>query len=349
MPYALSDSQMRDQGPPIIYDNTMFGYGAACWRRFYWFWRGLDYKIKPAYFITGQAHQEALDSWYSYGDADRAHEAIDRVWEASSAIPQNNDTPATNHALLDYYIQAYPTEPFRVVILDQQGKGRTTELGFQFPLAGTGGCFLGGAIDGYLDWGHYGLLVLENKTTGTYITDKYLNQWYFSFQVSQYYWALTQMVEKVWGTLMNVASKKLKVAELEGAKDNAPVPEGIFSRTLQSRSPAAMEQFVANCAYFIDEFKRQWDYWIWPMTRNPIECVGGIGKSPCPYQALCKTEMLPWEIEDPIDITRGLLTYREKPWLPWERGEPDIKLEAPEELRGMKSLEEKVAYLRTKD
>lgn len=346
--YFLTDDQMRDAGPPKIYDNTMFSYAEACWRRFYWFWRGLDYKIKPAYFITGQAHQEALDAWYSYKDPDRAHAAIDKVWEGSGAVPQYNDTPETNHALLGYYIQAYPQENFNVILLTQPDGTATTELGFQFPLSKTK-CYLAGAIDGYLDWGHYGLMVLENKTTSTYLNDKYIAQWSFSFQVSQYLWALNQLLENVWGTLMNLACKKMKIAALRGWNSGEPVPDGLFARTLEKRSPLQMEQFEENCRYFISEFHRMWDLWLWPMTRNPIECVGGIGKAPCPYQALCKQNALPWEIEDPIDVTQGMLKYRESKWTPWERGEPDAVIEAPEEVAGMRSLEEKANYLRSKD
>lgn len=337
----LTDQEMRDKGPPKTYDNTMITTAEACWRKFYWFWRGLDYASKPPFFVTGQAHQEALDAWYCTGDVSAAHLAIGHVWARENTYETDRDNAEINHTLIDMYTTAYPTERFQVQVIESL-TGSTIELGFKFPLPGTR-AFLAGAIDGYLDWSGYGLLVLENKTSGIYLSDNYLRQWSFSFQVTQYLWALSQIVPAK-GVLMNIACKRITQKARQAFAAHGEVPDGIFARSLETRSEQQLQEFVANCRSAIRQFEYQFSEWIWPKTRNPIECVGGIGKSPCPYQHLCSIDQWPWELSDPVDAAQGQLCWRKERWKPWQRGDKHTTTnELPESFQ---ELDKTVTYHR---
>ena len=167
----------------------------------------------------------------------------------------------------------------------------------------------GGSLDAYLEWPGYGLLVLENKTTGSYLTDNYIDSWSFSSQVTQYIWYLTQLQGKeIFGCLMNMACKRIPKKK---------TPDALFARDLQKRSPFQLEEFEEEVFAQIKDIEKEWNRWLWPRTRNHVECAGGIGKSPCLFRPLCKAQTKPWDLEDPTSF-EGIV-WREGPWEPWKR------------------------------
>jgi len=321
-----TDEEMRKERFPQTWDNTMGTQG--CPRKFYWFWRGIDYKVRPAYFTFGQAWQEGIEAWYVYQDlrfearTQAMLTAIYDCWNNSGSIESGVNTIDNLTHLAMWYAVEYDRELWNPVLL-----GDKMELGFKFPLSGTD-CVLAGALDGYIQWEGYGALILENKTTGTYLNDNYINGWDFSSQVTQYIWALNQILgdEEVFGCLMNMASKRITQKAKTAWSTHGMVPDGIFGRSLQKRDEFQLEKFEEQWRWVIREYQRYWDNWFWPMTKDHIQCVGGIGKSPCLYKPLCLQPQEPWEIEDPLSVSHDFAP-RKNVWTPWDRGEKEKKNE----------------------
>jgi hypothetical protein len=319
----LTDKSMREAGPPVSYDNTMLVSIDNCKRKFYFFWRGLDYEVTPSYFTFGRAWQEGLSAWYGTKGAigvrlNAALSVATNLWNDEGSPEVRNDTLENLKMLLLFYAVEYETENFEILTLDDQ-----VELGFEVPafkLEGTE-ISLSGAIDGYLSWKSYGKGVLENKSSGMYLTDQYLSQWSFSSQVSQYLWGLRQILgEEPFGCLMNCACKRLSQKAKNEFKLSGTIPEGIFARNLEKRSKFQMEEFEKGCRRIIKEIFVEWHSWDWPKCRDPIYCVGGIGKSPCLFKNLCLLDADPWDLEEEDLLGQGI-KWREESWEPWKRGE----------------------------
>jgi len=315
-----TDEEMRSAGPPERYDNTMLTTSDSCMRKFYFFWRGLDFKQKPSYFTFGSAWQRGQEVWYTTpGEIeDRLGAAItaaEQYWEDDGGIENNNDTKENLKYLLMFYAIEYETESWQIIA--PAGK---MELGFEFPIEGTP-YYLCGAIDGYISWPGYGLLVLENKTAGVYLGDSYMSQWSFSPQVTQYFWGLGKATgEEPFGVLMNIASKKLTKKAIQEFKQNMVLPENIFMRNLEKRSRFQIEEFEDHTIAAIREIVREWDRWLWPKTKDHMQCSGGIGKSPCLFKRLCLADIHPWEMEEQ-ELLGPEIKWRGEKWEPWKRGE----------------------------
>lgn len=319
------DKEMRESSPPESFDNTVLTSFDKCNRALYWFLRGVDYLQTPAYFTWGRAWQEGLEAWYCTEGSTTARATAGLVkaclaWEEDSPVEKGNDTLENLKFLLLVYFFTYPSEKWEVIKLQQDG-GIHMELGFQFPFkVGAQEVVLSGAIDGYITWPGQGFLVLENKTSGPPLNEQNIAQWSWSSQVTQYIWALRQIHgDKVLGTLMNLAHKNLLVKEKEAFKKNKTIPENKFARDLQKRSPWQIEEYLKETSLTIQNIWREWERWLWPKTREHLTCVGGYGRTACPYRWLCQIQIPFGEIEDPAQERYGL-KWREQKWEPWNRG-----------------------------
>lgn len=305
--------------PPREFDNTMLTSADECMRRLLLFWSGLEAVEEPAYFAFGRIWQDTLAVWYTTsGDTATRLAAglsfIDQAWADSGARADGVNNPDNLRYLLLFYAIEYGKEPWEVLAL----KGRM-ELGFSFPLSGTPWS-LTGALDGYINWPPYGLLLLENKTAGLYLNDQYMSQWGFSPQVTQYLWGLTQLLgEAPFGALMNCASKRISDKAKAEFKKSGAVPENIFMRNLEKRSAFKLKEFETHTRLLIEDIVREWERKVWPKTKNHQLCVGGIGKSPCPFRRLCLADSEPWEMDE-ASLLMSDLKWRDGPWEPWKRG-----------------------------
>ena len=306
----MKDQEMREAGPPQEFDNTMITSYLSCPRKKYWWWRGLDFQITPSYFIWGRAWGATLNSWHgSVGE-----EKIVRIANALNAGKEifmeqdgmeftegSNDTEKNLENTFIQYTEVYgEEEPW-----EQMG----SELGFNLPIKGTE-IFYAGSIDAYIHWKKYGLFNREDKSTGGYITQGYLESWKHSSQVSGYYWGLRQILEEEpFGVLMNIASKRPRKE-----------PDLRFQRSLEQRSEWQIEKFISETVKIADMIRGEWDTWLWPKwgERDPYECAGGPGKAKCLYRRLCLMEMEPWELEESYDFSQEF-QWRKGKWTPWER------------------------------
>jgi len=318
--FPQAELVLRRAGPPRRYDNTMRVLFHQCQRKFYW-WkiRKVDYLIRPSYFSWGSAWHIIKGHWYSHPDSkaepfspewkNAALEALTiglAFWDNSGAIESKLDTRDNLIRLWKAYILSYPTENWKLV------KGGA-ELGWLWSLPRQGGqvspYFLGGSMDGYIDWEDLGLMVLEEKTTGIWLSDFFMMQWKFSSQITGYIWYLTQLLGEVGGALINTVTKQNVAAAKTGI-----TPQ--FARQIETRSEDDLFEFEHDWRRDIEAIERSWDRWHWPKTTDTINCTGGIGKSPCPYKGLCLSG-LPPSLVDPLAFPN--LTYREEKWEPWKR------------------------------
>ncbi|KKN39831.1 hypothetical protein LCGC14_0739430 [marine sediment metagenome] len=304
----MTPEELRSQGPPTTLDNTLRSMYRGCPRKDYWFLRGYDYKegTKPAYFIFGSAFTEMQDYWYkNLGDDEGALKAGKEYWEIHIEGKETfkPDNLETLEGLWKLYIERYPSEPWNLI---------AGEVGWRFPIGERDGRILwyGGSMDGYVEWPGYGFLVLENKTTGGWLSRPYLAQWAYSPQVTGYIWGLTQLKgEEIFGCLMNLSCKNLP-----GPRAKRTTAQ--FARPLEQRSTVALEEFEAEV---IDDFRlisEEWDRWIWKKTIDPGECVGRPGRSACLFRYICRTP-IPFEEIDPLTF-QGI-KLRKGVWEPWKR------------------------------
>lgn len=293
---------------PTTFDNTMLATWATCPRRLYWFLRGLDYKERPAYFTWGTAFGAAVNAWHaSVGQPKRdrvlsSMVEIDRYWIDSPLAIDLNSKDNLLNCFLGYTEVYGEEEPWTILY---EGK----ELGFTLPIPGTE-FFYAGAIDGGISWPGFGNLVLENKTTGQYITEGYSAQYEHSTQITGYFWAFAEIVGEPFGVYVNSTSKrKRKEKDLQ------------YHRQLTKRGKYETEYFLRDTKALIEDILREYDQWKWPKygQRNPMNCAGGAGRSPCLYRRLCTMEFEPWDLdEEGYDFSSEFGT-REK-WEPWNRG-----------------------------
>lgn len=312
----MLDNELREQEFLKTWDATLLSMTWKCPRELYWFLRRVDYnsESKPPYFVWGAAFQEILTKWYLMSPEKRQDNAVNAIGESLKAglaywdKECGMDKPPldTREGLIkvfEAYVDFYPIEAWRVV----EGGG---ELGWEWPLASTP-YFLGGSLDGYVDWPGYGLLVLENKTTGQYLSDSFVSQWAFSPQITNYIWYLTQLHQKkAFGCLVNMITKVIP-----GPKAKWTTPR--FTRSLESRSEIALNQFEKQVLFTISRAKDYWTNWYFPKTFNHINCSGGAGISPCKMKRLCLLDEPFTELDPPSMYT--YLKYRTEAWEPWKR------------------------------
>jgi len=316
------EKQAREAGPPKLFDNTLRTTFHGCQRKYYW-WaiRQVDYITKPSYFSFGSAWHEIKGSWYlSHSEADlepkspewtlASMKALSKgldFWDNSGSLPDKKGNSRENlMALWGKYIQSYPTEPWKLV------KGGA-ELGWLWPLPTKGGrpsgYFLGGSLDGYINWPGFGLMPLEEKTTSIWLSDFYIMQWRFSSQITGYIWYLTNLLgsERVHGALINMATKQI-------VKGTGTTPQ--FARTLETRSEDDLLEFESDWRRDIEDIERSWDRWHFPKTTDTINCTGGIGKTACLYRGFCLSGLEPSQL-DPSTFPN--MTIRSESWEPWKR------------------------------
>lgn len=316
----MDDRELFAKGPPEAVDNTILSNWTTCRRRLYWFLRGLDYKSIPAYFVYGRCFGTAVNIWHGRNGEDpleRIAEAVNaaqEIWQAEAPLEVNgNDTWEGFKEMFKQYCGHYgKTEPWSMAY-------RTGEKGFSLPLPSFPSVFYAGAMDAPILWKPYGMMVREDKTTGSWVNQGFMDQWDYSTQVTGYIWAGRSIVEGMSNRCyMNVAGK---TPRYEGqGKAKRPAPELRFSRYLTERTEDQLERFVAETGRLAREIWQEWEKgsWNWDKTgmRNQINCTGGMGRSRCLYSSLCKLDLEPWEMEEHNFLDE--FTWRGK-WAPWER------------------------------
>jgi len=315
----MRDDELRAAGPPKNFDNTLGATYCECPRKWYWWKRGFNYQSRPSYFSWGSAWGIMQGFWYSskgpysaagssdFLEAQAVAQNLGKAYwlDSGSVEKPPNDTLDNLLSLFEAYTETYENEPFELV-------PGGAEKGWLWPLEGTP-YFLGGAIDQYIKWESFGTLVKEDKTLGGYLTDNYIRQWAFANQVTGYIWYVNKVLgEECFGCLMNMASKTPR-----GPKSTAKTPR--FARVLEKRTEEQLKEFEIDWLHRIHRIEDSYSNWYWPKSMNPINCTGGVGKSPCLYQPLCLSPMHFTEL-DPLQFP-GIVEDN-TPWEPWYWKDP---------------------------
>ena len=308
----MNDKELREGGPPKRFDNTILSNFCDCDRKLYWFLRGLDYKETPSYFTFGRCYGTACNVWHSSQGlgilpkkrlAD-ALVAAQKIWDEECPAEHDVNNWQTFFEVFKEYVVNYgEKEPWEMVY----GKG---EKGFALPLPGAPeGVEYCGAIDAPILWKPYGMLIREDKTTGDWVNQKFLDQWDFATQVTGYVWAFESVIGECFGGYMNIAGKKKR-----------KIPEDRFARYLTKRTEDEIQRFLEETVRLVEGIWREWDSgaWNWDKKgkRNQMTCTGGMGRSRCLYASLCSLDLEPWELEEYNFLDE--FTWRGK-WAPWER------------------------------
>ena len=280
----LTDSELRSYGPPTTFDNTLLSQYEECPRKFYWFLRGVLPSEEPIWFVAGRAWQRALVKWYERPDGEKServqecYREIDNEFSASSvsleSLHDEKRNPENLKNLFDRYVTEFPSEPWEPLAM---------EVGFVLPFYQSP-WMLGGALDGYIDWKSQGLFVLENKTTSSWLNERYRRQWHRDTQITQYFWALRELVENPAGVLMNHAS--LDIPKRSSTKRE------LFMRHLEYRSEEQMNQFIHRTFDLLNGISAEW-------LKSPAQsfschgqmCYGKLAFGPCLYAQLCDSDI----------------------------------------------------------
>lgn len=310
----MDDKELREKGPPEDFDNTILSNWTGCHRDLYWFLRGLDYKETPGYFVFGRAFGSSCNIWHS-SEGDRVKDRLEaalatgkKIWEKECpAEHETNNWETFEEVFKEYVVNYGEKEPWTMLY----GKG---EKGFALPLPGAPqGVKYCGAIDAPILWKPYGMLSREDKTTGDWVNQKFLDQWDYATQPTGYIWAFETVIGECFGCYMNIAGKKRRKE-----------PSDRFARYLTKRTEGELERFMEESVRLVEEIWREWDcgQWNWDKTgkRNQMICVGGMGRSRCLYASLCALDLEPWELEEYSFLDE--FTWRGK-WAPWERDGED--------------------------
>jgi hypothetical protein len=314
----MNDTELQESPFPVTWDNTMRQLAVSCPRKLYFFLRGFDYPAttRPAFFAWGSAWEEILATWYSGGPAitepgtaayqTQAYLALQmglELWDSAAIEDKGVNKRASLEPIWRSYLETYPVEPWTLV----EGGA---EAGWTFPLAGTP-YYLGGSLDGFIDFPPYGKMILENKTDGGYLSDNYVESWSFSPQILGYIWYGRKILgADVYGALVNLATKNLP-----GPRSKWTTPR--FKRSIVRPSDQRLAEFEEHAAWHIDKIKRDhWDAWYWPQSLDKNQCCGGIGLSPCLFKPLCVSG-LPLNALNVLDFPT--ISERSGPWQPWLR------------------------------
>jgi hypothetical protein len=301
---------MPDFDFPVTWDNSMRSLGKSCARKLYFFLKGYETKSSKSYFVWGSAWHKIMDMWYKYAGLNEETKFITSLKQGldyyddniGEQEPSRTDTRDNLITAFRYYVERYEADPFKLI----EG---ASEQGFQWPLQGTD-YFYAGSMDGYIEWNPYGFLVLEHKTTSEYLSDGFIGQWEFSPQVTGYHWYLSKLHEDTYGVLVNMITK-----QIPSAKSNWTTPR--VHRVLIRKTEDQLIEFEYDVVQDIYLFKRFYETEYWPKTTNPRNCVGGPGKSACPFKRICST---PVDFKN-VDLSiYDHLRIREEAWRPWLRG-----------------------------
>lgn len=310
----MTDQEFRQLGPPLIWDNSMRSTLYKCPRKFYWFLRGYVSETKESFFSYGSAIHKALELWHSTYDKEEAETSLTKLWIDSGAQDKGLDNLQGLITKFRRYTDAYgQEESFKVLQAEQGWKLPLSQNIHGLPIQ------LGGSIDAEILWLPTNeVMVREDKTTGGYLSDSYVEQWSYSTQVTGYCWYAFK-TDKTPSCIINMMTKNTP-----GPRSKWSTPE--FFRLHIFKNPVELstfeDDFITEISNFISHY---WDKRHWPMSgrTDSRNCTGGMGISRCPYITLCKTDSIYNYTEiEPLELTT-VLQLRKTSWEPWKRGKTE--------------------------
>lgn len=293
-------------GPPDCIDPTMGSAMDECPRRFYWrHIRGVTPLTEPDYFVSGRAWDAALGEWFNPKEPNEkarfkaAAQAMQRTYDTSRCAYFHPKRTVENlFALFSKYVLEMGDVQFKVL---------DSNVGFKLPYKDF---WLGGEIDRYTEWPHYGVVVEEEKTTLNYPEKKGWDNYVEGFklgryanQIKHYTWAVMQITGEIWGVRVHISSLDIPA--------RSTTKRTLFEQVWIKFTDDELLDYLSLCEQRMERILRCWETWTWPKAGH--HCTGGWGFSKCEYAPLCRMKAPLHLIEVPFN------EYLEgEPWRPWD-------------------------------
>ena len=258
-----------------VFDNTMLDAFLRCPRYYYYRHvlcitsRGV--KIAAQFGIGIHA---ALDIHYMGGDLEQM---VKTFLEHFKSEGDRYRTPEVGISILSYYHDSYPVEneAFEVIHVE-----KPFEIILGTTLRGKPLHYYG-RIDLVGDLNHYGIVVIDHKTT-TVMGDAYMESKDPNRQFCGYIIAADEYYENVYGAMLNAIGIP-RVTKKDGIKE----PD--VRREVTTRSRWDKAEWVSDTRNIVESIDRCTETTVWP-KHAPNACRKW--NIPCSYMSLCKQKVL---------------------------------------------------------
>jgi len=279
----MKNNQSFVDGLQVYWDATSLELAQTCLRKYYYAMiEQIAPEEKSVHLIFGGIYAKALEHFYKYraagDDYDAAlckvvREALNASWDRENEKPIFfNDTKKTRVALIRtivWYLEQFGHETDEGLKTYHLSDGKpAVELSFAIEIDQD---FV---YCGHLDrvcWMGDDLYVLDQKTTGSSLTNYYFNQFDTSLQMTGYSFAGKATLQS-----------PIRGVIIDAAQIN--VNSTVFGRKITTRTPDQIEDWVNSMRHTIESVWRATETGYWPLNYSSCEKYGG-----CPYRVLCTT------------------------------------------------------------
>lgn len=278
----LTVSAFDSDGVQFIWNASSIMLAEACLRKYqYKMIEKWEPQRKSVHLLFGGWYAKALEQYYlkvaagmESNDAlcEVVHETLKATWEYDPeddpigpwASDHNTKTRETLIRSIVWYVDQFEGEAIQVIQLSN-GKP-AIELNFSIDLGND--LILRGKLDRLVDYGGE-TYVMDQKTTGTTITQRYFEQWSPNTQMSAY-------------TFAGQALYKLPIKGV--ILDAAQIAVGFtrFERGFIFRSSAQLEEWYESALYHIGEARKATKNNNFPMNHASCGNYGG-----CEFRGVC--------------------------------------------------------------
>ena len=265
-----------------------------CPKRYAWrYQRQLEAIDKPEALVFGTIIHKVLECWFQTSDAQRALELVDRL------IPNGGDRWCRARAMIDGYLDRYPTEDFEVVGVESQFSSRihNPKTGYK-----SRRFDIGGKLD-LLVKDQHGVWIYDHKTTRQ-ISGQLIEKLWSDKQLLIYAkYAQEVLGHRIVGCVYDILEKpslrRRKIKGTDEHEDDRSFYERLRAWHLDpARYHREQVYYRPQDLYYIGEdiwaatkdimaYQKQ-GYW----RRNTNQCLPFVGAK-CDYTMLCQAHIQP--------------------------------------------------------
>ncbi|KKL46332.1 hypothetical protein LCGC14_2346610 [marine sediment metagenome] len=235
---------------------------------------------------AGSAIHKGVEAWFSTGDSEKAINAVKATWgEDDLFLPEKvKYTQGFLAAIMAGYTEAWPREndSFKVLVNEQW-----------MPWGNYGGI-----IDRLVEF-EDGVYVMDTKTTGGWVNERYIESFQLSSQFRGYVWLAKRAGHDCQGAYLDAVhldTRYHKVKASDFVREKILFSEEQIEAWVQDRDSTMLRANYMRSSVTLER---------WP--QNDQRCFDW--NRPCPYWRLC-TAVIP---ENEMDY------YKEERWEPWTR------------------------------
>lgn len=267
-----------DSGLQWLWSAHSIGLAETCLRKYqYSKLEGWTHKNKSVHLLFGGWYADAIETYHRLTAVGESHEdAVHGVvsetmiatWDPETGTPWQSDHNLKNRETLIrsivWYLEEWKDDPASTIILDSGEPA--AELSFKLDL--DDGICLRGKFDRICEFAG-DPFVMDQKTTGSAIGQRYFNQWSPDIQMSAYAFA----GEALWhipvrGVILDVASIAVGFTR--------------FERGFIHRSKASLQEWYDQSMLTIERARNATREQVFPMNRTACNNYGG-----CEFRGIC--------------------------------------------------------------